>query len=72
MTDKHIMEMSVIELLDLYQRNKKDLEDYKNNKFMIDVDDKDELTRRRHIKEYDEFRESIMNTACFIAEKLLK
>jgi retron-type reverse transcriptase len=69
---KHITEMTLVELLELYQNQKKKFYNYRENVFMINVDEKDEVTRKRHFKEYEELQQDFMNTACFIAEKLLK
>ncbi|MEK3658872.1 hypothetical protein NSQ29_04880 [Paenibacillus sp. FSL F4-0236] len=69
---KHITDMTLLELLNKYQKEKEEFKQYADKTFMKDVDEKDEVTKKRYIKIYDEYREEIMNTACFIAEKLLK
>ncbi|OPH61817.1 hypothetical protein BC351_00830 [Paenibacillus ferrarius] len=69
---KNRSEMTLLELLELYQNEKKAFEKYREDTFMKDVDEKDEVTRKRHFKEYEELQLEVMNIACFIAEKLLK
>lgn len=72
MVEKNRIDMTLLELLDEYKRRKANLNNYRDTVFMKDVDEKDEVTKKRHIKEYDEIRQEILEVACFIAEKLLK
>ncbi|MEK4352361.1 hypothetical protein MKX41_16025 [Paenibacillus sp. FSL R5-0475] len=51
---KHITDMTLLELLNKYQKEKEEFKQYADKTFMKDVDEKDEVTKKRYIKIYDD------------------